>query len=258
MRIGDRIRNGYYDSLSSASVMLAVDAYSNAVAQSATANGVKVTAIDRRGQSRNLAVGSLSPLATLPLPLDTAAVRVTNSGDFPLYYSLSEAGYERDVPATALSQGLEIYRDFLDAAGHPVTEAKLGEELTVRLRVRAIDRNVDNVAVADVLPGGLEPVLTAPGDETGEDGNGPDGSVPLWQRRLGGKGSWSLQYADIREDRVLFYGSADTRLREITYKVRATNSGSFVVPGAWGEAMYERKIFARSAGGRFTVKPPTP
>jgi uncharacterized protein YfaS (alpha-2-macroglobulin family) len=42
---------------------------------------------------------------------------------------------------------------------------------------------------------------------------------------------------------------------EVTYKARATNVGEFSMPAAYGEAMYERRIFARSAAGRFTVKP---
>ena len=44
-------------------------------------------------------------------------------------------------------------------------------------------------------------------------------------------------------------------LQEQSYKVRATNVGEFVVPAAYGEAMYDRRIFARSARAKFKVVP---
>jgi uncharacterized protein YfaS (alpha-2-macroglobulin family) len=79
--------------------------------------------------------------------------------------------------------------------------------------------------------------------------------VPLWRQRLGGNSTWAIDYADIREDRVVFYGNVDSSLTEVTYQVRATNAGSFVVPAAYGEAMYERRIHGRSAGATFKVNP---
>lgn len=250
-RIGAQIQQGWYHSLSSSSVVLAVDAYSNAVAQSAAAKGVKATTIDAQNRSQALVLGALMPLAKAAVPIGTTRLRLTNGGDLPLYYALAEAGYERDIPTVAQSQRLEIIREFLDAQGKPISEARLGDEITVRLRVRATGANVNNVAVADVLPGGLEPVLTSPSDSEQTD-------QPLWRQRLGGGGSWQIQYADIREDRVLFYGHVYSGMNEVTYKVRATNIGQFVVPGTWGEAMYDRKIFARSAGGKFVVKAQAP
>ena len=51
------------------------------------------------------------------------------------------------------------------------------------------------------------------------------------------------------------YGTVGKELQEQSYKVRATNVGEFVVPAAYGEAMYDRRIFARSAGGKFKVVP---
>ena len=82
-----------------------------------------------------------------------------------------------------------------------------------------------------------------------------DSETPIWRRRLGGSGSWSLTYADMREDRVIFFGDVTMRTQEITFKARATNAGQFAMPAAFGEAMYERRVFARSAAGRFSVAP---
>ncbi|MDF3030989.1 MAG: alpha-2-macroglobulin domain protein [Moraxellaceae bacterium] len=248
VRLGAMVQEGGYHSLSSSSTILAIDAYSSQ-ATKVGRTAMQVGAIDAQGKLKALPVKGDALVSKALAPVGTARVKLSQDGGLPLYYSWTESGYTRDVPATPESRGLEIVREFLGADGKPVSEVSVGDDVTVRLRLRALDKHyINDVAVADILPGGLEPVLTAPGDS--ED---PD--VPLWRQRLGGSGSWNLQYADIREDRVLFYGDVHSHLVEISYKARATNPGRFVVPAAWGEAMYDRKIFARSAGGSLVVKP---
>ncbi|MBL8492230.1 MAG: hypothetical protein JNM82_15725, partial [Rhodocyclaceae bacterium] len=246
-RLARAVREGWFQSLSASQVVLAVDAYANAAAQSA-AGKIGVAAIDAKGAQQALDLPRQLILAKVAVPAGTAKLKLANQGDLPLFYSWAESGFERGVPGAAAGQGLEIVREFLDAKGNPVAEAQIGDELTVRLRVRATERqSIAQVAIADVLPGGLEPVLTAP-----SDADAPD--EPLWRRRLGGKSTWRIDYADIREDRVVFYGNVGRDMTEVTYKVRATNAGDFVVPGAYGEAMYERRVFARSAGGSLKIR----
>jgi uncharacterized protein YfaS (alpha-2-macroglobulin family) len=56
---------------------------------------------------------------------------------------------------------------------------------------------------------------------------------------------------------VVFYGSVTDEAREVTYKVKATNSGRFLVPPAYAESLYDRSQRARSTGGQFiTVEAP--
>ena len=108
-----------------------------------------------------------------------------------------------------------------------------GQEVTVRLRIRSAGRDrVSNVAVIDLLPGGFEVIRS---------------SVPR-------KSSyWSADYVDIREDRVVFYGSFDSSVTELRYRAKLTAAGEFVVPPAYAEAMYNRSVHARSMAGRFSV-----
>jgi uncharacterized protein YfaS (alpha-2-macroglobulin family) len=61
--------------------------------------------------------------------------------------------------------------------------------------------------------------------------------------------TWQPQYADVREDRVVIYGSASGDVREFVYRIKATNAGRFIVPPAYGESMYDRRVQAQSAGG---------
>ncbi|WP_431478257.1 alpha-2-macroglobulin family protein [Massilia eburnea] len=246
-RLAAWMSDGLYSSLSSAAVVTAVDAYSSAAASGA-AGAITARAIDRQGKEKALELGALKLIAKAAVPGDAARLKLGSSGGLPLYYALAETGFERNIPATAASNGIEIIREFVDGAGKPLSEVTLGDEVTVRVRVRAVGRSeVQQVALVDVLPGGLEPVLSSPSDE--------DSDAPLWQRRVGTKGwSWNVDYVDMREDRVIIFGNVGSSQTEITYKVRATNVGEFVVPGAFGEAMYERKVFGRSAGSKLVIR----
>jgi len=131
-----------------------------------------------------------------------------------------------------LAEGLEISRSYLNAEGTEVSEAKIGEQLTVRLRVRSDGALRSNVAVVDMLPGGFEVVVDSVRDNYSD---------------------WYSDHKDIREDRVVVYGSFANQLTEISYQVRLTSSGSFIAPSAFATSMYNRSIQARTRPGRFDV-----
>jgi hypothetical protein len=56
--------------------------------------------------------------------------------------------------------------------------------------------------------------------------------------------TWKPDYTDIREDRVVFYGTVDGNLKTLIYSVRAVNPGTFAVPPLFAEAMYDRSVTA--------------
>ena len=68
--------------------------------------------------------------------------------------------------------------------------------------------------------------------------------------------TWTPQYTDVREDRVVIYGTASSEVLEFVYRIKAGSSGKFVAPPAYGESMYDRRVQARAPGGTIlTVKP---
>jgi uncharacterized protein YfaS (alpha-2-macroglobulin family) len=153
----------------------------------------------------------------------------------PLFYLNVQSGFDRTLPTQAVRSGLEIHRDFIDDAGDVLDTAAQGQEVTVRLRIRSLEAPmVTNVAIVDLLPGGFEVIRS---------------SVP---RRVGG---WQADYVDVREDRVIFYGSVETAVRTLTYRAKVTASGVFTVPPAVAESMYDRSLKASTAAGRLTVTP---
>jgi hypothetical protein len=149
--------------------------------------------------------------------------------DSELFHVVSQTGFDRADAAAAIANGIEVQRDYLNDAGSVVTSATIGDELTVRLRVRSMGQARSNIAVVDLLPGGFE-VLSE--------------SVPR---------SWSADHIDVREDRVIIYANFSSQVSEYRYRAKVTSAGSFVVPSATAASMYDRAIESRSAAGRFEV-----
>jgi uncharacterized protein YfaS (alpha-2-macroglobulin family) len=123
-----------------------------------------------------------------------------------------------------------------------------------------------SVALVDLLPGGFELVVPQQealtpfaegGEEEGEYEGGSGEDYSGWQCQVCvGSPKAQLQYADMREDRVVFYVSANDDLSEIVYRIKATNVGKYVAPPAYGEAMYDRSVVGRSASGSIEVSRP--
>ena len=177
----------------------------------------------------------LAPGAFARASLPVTVERLDISGAAPggVYYTASESGFDVDVPTERLAEGIDLDRVYLDAEGGPVERIRVGDELTVRLRVRSAGGRIGNVAVTDLLPGGFEIVTE---------------SV---RRQYGG---WSCDYLDVREDRLVYYGSFDERMVELRYRVKATSPGEFAAPAAHAAAMYQRGVRGRSEAGRLVVE----
>jgi uncharacterized protein YfaS (alpha-2-macroglobulin family) len=116
----------------------------------------------------------------------------------------------------------------------------------------------------DLLPGGFELVVPSQEAQTpfleasteNDDENYREGYTGWSCQVCVGATNARLQYADMREDRVVFYVDATKDMSQIVYRIKATNVGNYVVPPAYGEAMYERSVVGRSAAGKLEVSRP--
>lgn len=261
----DAMQKQQFNSLSSAYFLLAYQAYIDAVPPAAVQE-LKIFATDSTGQSQALALpASFAPRTSFPL--DTQNLRFAGPGSTPLYYVVSESGFDKVLPSKDQREGLEIQRSYLNKAGKAVTEVALGEEITVQLRLRSLDDELlANIAVQDLLPAGFEVVIPTP--EQLADSNNVDASVdanpetsevedseqlPVWQDRLTTGGNWQTEYIDIREDRVLLYGSIAKSMAEYRYQIKATVAGKFTAPAAYAQSMYEPMLQAHSVAGQMQV-----
>ena len=131
---------------------------------------------------------------------------------------------------------MEIYREYRTGDEPAGGSVKMGEPITVVLKVRSLNgREISNASIVDLLPGGFEVAK---------------GSIEPGQHTCG------CDYVDVREDRVLFYTTIGTGVRTIRYQIKAANCGEFVVPPVFAESMYDRGIKGRGLGGTLRVVKP--
>jgi len=228
------VSDGTFNTLSAAYAVLALKSYSQMIAQHPPE--LTIEEIDKSKHARRLTSGN-KLLQRTNFSGDAGALRFRSAA--PLnppgaFLQVIEAGFDRQLPNKALTNGLEIYRELLDKSGKPVTTTQLGEVITVRLRVRSLkSESVTNVAVVDLLPGGFEVVGTSlsPGISSI---NGVD-------------------YVEVREDRAVFFATVPAETLEITYQIKSCNRGNFVVPPVFAESMYDRNVKARGLGGKISV-----
>ena len=233
---------GRYNTLSSAWSILAIDALARQWGSEALGK-MSATQVDAQGK----AVALKLPANLLPrAAFDAGTVRLKLGNDSALttWYAVTQSGFDRVPPATELKSGLEVLREYTGADGKPATNVKIGDELTVRLSLRAMaldgkdpgSAHVGAVALTDLLPGGFEPVQQRDANGAASTVSGP-----------------ALAFADVREDRVVIYASAGNAVQTYSYRIRATNAGEFVVPPAWAQGLYEGERQARSLAGKVVV-----
>lgn len=251
-----------YTTYSSAMSILALDSYSGQIAQQTNAADLSITAISKDKQAQPDVISTLQGLfAQGSFNADTQAIQFTNPNDAPAWYVVTQSGYDVQAPQKAISRGLEITRDYTDEQGKPVTQVTLGEKINVHLKIRAnAKEGLNNLAIVDLLPGGFEVVQqAAPEPESDSENADSDAASTdnVWRSPIAANGStWQPDYSDVRDDRVIIYGSASTEVQEFVYQIKSTNTGSFVIPPAFGEAMYDREIQALSVGtGNIVVVP---
>jgi uncharacterized protein YfaS (alpha-2-macroglobulin family) len=152
-----------------------------------------------------------------------------NPSDKGFFYQLLQSGFDSTLPTSVVNKGIEVTREFTHTDNSSVSGVKLGEEVVVHLRVRATDSLYHaNVALVDLLPGGFEVVRLSVNSE-------------------------NMDYVDMREDRVIFFGSVDANAKELTYRIKATNVGSYMVPPMMAASMYDPAIRSSGISGKVSV-----
>ncbi|MCE0498348.1 MAG: alpha-2-macroglobulin family protein [Methylacidiphilales bacterium] len=227
-----------YNTVSSAEAILALDSYERAMKTRFGSDAVEIDQVTGGTTKKLDLTAGLYPEATFDNDADTLIFKkAPGNGEMPgLFYQITESGFDQTAVTQPISDGIEVSREYWDCDGKPVTTAKLGDELTVVVRVRSTDnQDLANVAIEDLLPGGFEIV-----EESVHSGRCTYG----WG---------AIDYVDVREDRLLAFGSVMGEETEIKYRIKATNAGTYTIPPIQAEAMYHQKIRARGVSGTLTV-----
>ncbi len=158
------------------------------------------------------------------------------------FYHLLTRGIPTDNAFKPASAGLEVEREYLTREGKAVDlgSVKQGDLLVVKTRVRSVAGPVQNVAIVNLLPSGLE--VENPRLETTE-------KLP-WITDANLRPS----YMDLRDDRILVFANLPPNSWQTYYSVvRAVTPGEFRLPPVHAEAMYDPALRATGERGEIEV-----
>ena len=235
--LADPIVAGDYDTLSSAEAIMALDDYALAMKQKIPAGSITIDQLTGTATKPLPLTAGLYPEAKVEPGADALVFHRAAGNTAPgLFYQISESGFDHD--AWQPSRSAKAWKSHASTTTRRATSRlpySWASELTVVLRMCAVSTTgtMSNVAIEDLLPGGFEIVP--------ESAHTGDCSID------------GIDYEDVREDRLLAFGSISGTETEITYRIKATNLGTYAVPPAQAEAMYHLKVRARSVAGTLTV-----
>ena len=171
--------------------------------------------------------------------------RIVNDGPGEAHVRITTSG----VPLAAIDQepvamGIRVRRRWLDAEGAEIpagTPLLAGDLVTVEVTAKADGRSmVPNVAIVEVLPGGME--FELPNLVTSAAGAGP--------------ALTRVDNVDFRDDRLIAFTTLGPDPSVIRYVIRAIVPGSWSVPPPDALAMYDQGIRAHGRAGSVEIREP--
>ncbi|MDR1695899.1 MAG: alpha-2-macroglobulin family protein [Endomicrobium sp.] len=218
------VLSGKYNTVSSSHILLALLSYGKDPENKDSAISISVK--NSAGKETGLTL-TADPFPYSKFEPDAKEFIVNSAGAGKIYYSIIQQGF--DKTAKSYANGLEIAADYIDSNGASVKTAKLGDILTVRLRIRAKSADSVSLAAVDMLPACFE--------------------------IISGSQSGSFDSFEAREDRMIFYAQAGKNVTELAYKVKTVTKGKFTVPGTYACGMYDPEVSALTKQEKFEVTP---
>jgi uncharacterized protein YfaS (alpha-2-macroglobulin family) len=204
----------------------------------------------------------------LAVERDPTSGDVSDESPGRLYYAAYLTYYKPVQEVKALDRGIIVSRQYFlqdstptqpfpsegeGQGGGPITEAKVGDVIQVRLTLIA-PNDLHYVVVEDPFPAGAEGI-DASLATTSVVGELPE--LTRTDRRNpwgGGYGWWWFSHSELRDEKaVLFATFLPKGTYEYTYSIRASIPGEFRVIPTHAEEMYFPEVFGRGDGGLFTV-----
>jgi len=197
---------------------------------------------DARGSDRTWALARASERQALQLDVKT-------KDEGKLYLVLSSDGVRSEGQVETGGKGLVLTRTWrkldgtaLDLRSAPVALADLVYVELVLTNTTA--ERVQNIALVDRLPAGWEIENARLGRSGGAS----------W---IDADSQWAPDYVNIRDDRMEVFGSLGAReSKKVVYAVRAVTAGTFTLPSAEAEAMYDPRLWARELAATVRVSGP--
>ncbi|MDR3490810.1 MAG: alpha-2-macroglobulin [Gammaproteobacteria bacterium] len=223
------LNSGEMSTVLSGYASLALSAYAEAY-PAPSSQGYTMTALFDNGKEKLL---TTNDAIYQKVSLDDLVKKINFKGPNNLgyFYQVTQAGFDKNPTDKIIKKGLEVDREYIDSSGKAVTSVNVGNEITVHIKVRALDNHyLTNIAIVDLLPGGFDVVR----DSVNSD---------------------DIDYADVREDRVVFFTSVGPDVKEIVYRIKAVNAGKYVTPAILASSMYDTNVISNGIAGSIAVTP---
>ncbi len=169
-------------------------------------------------------------------------VALNIEGEGTCYYSWRAEGIPAGLHVDEYDHDLQVRRHYLNEEGIPINynEFKQGDLVIAKITVQALYGSLDNVAIVDMLPAGLEI------------------ENPRLQSRKGvdwiSDKNYQPTYLDIRDDRLILFGDFERGKEEtFYYGLRAVTQGTFVLPPIRAESMYNPVKASVASSGKIEV-----
>jgi alpha-2-macroglobulin len=176
-----------------------------------------------------------------------------SEGEGALYYT---AYLNLQLPADqveAISRGIAVSREYFNAEGEPISEAEVGDIITVRLSL-TLPQDIYFFALESPLPAGtenLDPTLLT----TTTAAQAPQVEVPFEENPYWFWNIWAFDRTEQRDEMTALYADFLPRGSYVySYQVQATVPGTFQTLPAQAYAFYQPEVFGRTDGGTFTVE----
>ena len=172
---------------------------------------------------------------------DGAQVKIKIEGEGSCYYYWSAFGIKHDSFIEEYDRDIQVRRRFLNKDGVPYdSEFNHGDLVIAEITVKALNWNLENVVVVDMLPAGFEIENARLASRAGIPWLKPQDFKP--------------DYVDIRDDRLIFFGAFPRqRERKFHYALRAVTRGEFNLPPVSAEAMYDPANSSVASSGKIKI-----
>jgi uncharacterized protein YfaS (alpha-2-macroglobulin family) len=256
---------------------LFIDAYAKAAREEDTDFTARATIGGKELFSAGFDRAKLMDVAQASMPMEQltkqrmpADVNMEKRGDGTLFYGLLLKYYLPPDLTPTREEGLIISRQYyaLDDVKEekPLTTFKVGENYKGHITIVA-PQEMNYVVVEDLLPAGFEPIdltlstssraaqlAARPDDEIFRhqwEEMPYDDVVPETDYGM----SFAFRHQEVHDDKIVWSDEAvPAGTYDIRYPVRATTSGTFLLPGAQAFEFYQPEIFGRSVTRMIEVK----
>ncbi len=176
-----------------------------------------------------------------------------SDGPGVLYYTAHLRVFLPVPEIEPINRGIVVQRRYVSPeTGEPVTEARVGDLVEVRLTI-ITPNDLHYAVIEDPIPAGTEGVnpQLATSQQIGTQ-PGLESSDPLSY----GWGWWWFSNIEFRDEKVVLYSTyLPAGTYEYVYSIRAGLPGEYNVIPVTGYQFYMPEVFGRSAGSTFTVLP---